>query len=212
MAKNWRKHKIWDFLTSQIFTGFNKMVTSSLITQYNFSPLVVIPLVLLMGMAFGGFPGLLIQTFDIAPFIVTLGGLYLARGLCYIVSIDTIAINHPFFVNVAGFQIKPLFFLGDNSFISINIVIAIVGIILAIFLAHYTKFGRTVYAIGGNEQSALLMGLPVKRAKILLYTFSGFCSALAGMSLLFIWFRDMRCMGKGWSLTPLRRWLSVVPC
>ena len=127
------------------------MVTSSLITQYNFSPLVVIPLVLLMGMAFGAFQGYLIQTFDIAPFIVTLGGLYLVRGLCYIVSIDTIAINHPFFVNIAGFQIKPLFFLGDNSFISINVVIAIVGIILAIFLAHYTKFGRTVNAIGGNE-------------------------------------------------------------
>ena len=53
----------------------------------------------------------------------------------------------------------------------------------AIFVAHYTRFGRTVYAIGGNEQSARLMGLPVHRTKMLVYTLNGFCSALAGITL-----------------------------
>ena len=48
-------------------------------------------------------------------------------------------------------------------------------------MLKYTKFGRTVYAIGGNENSAMLMGLPVERTKILVYTFSGFCSALGGL-------------------------------
>jgi simple sugar transport system permease protein len=58
-------------------------------------------------------------------------------------------------------------------------------VIFAIYLAHYTQFGRTVYAIGGNEQSAVLMGLPVARTKVLIYTFSGFCAALGGILFTF---------------------------
>ena len=57
----------------------------------------------------------------------------------------------------------------------------LVVVLLAVYVAHYTRFGRTVYAIGGGEQSALLMGLPVKRTKVLVYTLNGFCSALAGV-------------------------------
>jgi ribose/xylose/arabinose/galactoside ABC-type transport system permease subunit len=60
-------------------------------------------------------------------------------------------------------------------------VIVLVVLLAAIYLAHLTRFGRTVYAIGGNEQSALLMGLPVARTKMLVYTLNGFCSALAGV-------------------------------
>jgi simple sugar transport system permease protein len=58
-------------------------------------------------------------------------------------------------------------------------------VLFAIYLAHYTQFGRTVYAIGGNEQSAILMGLPVARTKVLIYTFSGFCAALGGILFTF---------------------------
>jgi galactofuranose transport system permease protein len=50
---------------------------------------------------------------------------------------------------------------------------------------RYTRFGRNVYAVGGNEQSALLMGLPVARTKIAVYTLSGFCASLAGLAYLF---------------------------
>ncbi len=57
--------------------------------------------------------------------------------------------------------------------------------VIALYLAHYTRFGRSVYAIGGSEQSALLMGLPVARTQILVYTLSGFCSALAGVVFTF---------------------------
>lgn len=169
------------------------MVTSSLVEKQHLDPLIVIPLMLLMGTAFGAFQGYLIQTFDIAPFIVTLGGLYLGRGLCYLVSIDTIAITHPFFTAVSQFQIK---IIGDN-FISINVAIAIIMTALAIFLAHYTKFGRTVYAIGGNEQSALLMGLPVARTKILIYTLSGFCTAMSGIAFTFYMRSGYALHGKG---------------
>lgn len=157
------------------------MVTSSLIEKQHLHPLIVIPLALLMGAAFGAFMGYLIQTFKIAPFIVTLGGLYLARGLCYLVSIDTIAITHPFYTFLSQYQIKII----GNNFISINVILAIIMTIVGLYLAHYTKFGRTVYAIGGNEQSALLMGLPVARTKVLIYTFNGFCAALSGIAFTF---------------------------
>ena len=64
-------------------------------------------------------------------------------------------------------------------------IIFVAIVLAAVFVAHYTRFGRTVYAIGGNEQSAVLMGLPVGRTKVLIYTINGFCSALAGVVFTF---------------------------
>ncbi|HBE78438.1 MAG TPA: sugar ABC transporter permease YjfF [Firmicutes bacterium] len=169
------------------------MMTSSMLEKGHFSPLVVIPLVLLMGLAFGTFQGYLIQTFNMAPFIVTLGGLYLARGLCYVVSIDTIAINHPFFKAVSQLQINVI----GNNFISANVVIAMAIIIVGMYLAHYTNFGRTVYAIGGNEQSAVLMGLPVARTKIQIYALSSLFTTISGIAFTFYMRSGYALHGQG---------------
>ena len=73
---------------------------------------------------------------------------------------------------------------GDAS-ISIGAVIALVVLVVAVFLAHCTPFGRNVYAVGGSEHSAMLMGLPVRSTLIGVYTLSGFCSALAGVVFTF---------------------------
>jgi len=157
------------------------MVSAALVEHRGWSPAVVIPLVLAMGSAIGLVMGLVIQYFRVQPFIATLAGMFLARGLCYLISIDSITIENPFYADLAAFRI-PLPF--DTS-ITINVVVALVVLAVAIYLAHFTRFGRTVYAIGGNEQSALLMGLPVARTKVLVYTFNGFCSALAGVVFTF---------------------------
>jgi ribose/xylose/arabinose/galactoside ABC-type transport system permease subunit len=157
------------------------MLSASLVEQQGWSPGVVIPLVLIIGALFGTIMGAIIHYFKIQPFIVTLAGMFLARGICYIISINTITVTNSFFTKVAQTKIS----LPGGSFISINVIIALVVVLAAIFLAHYTRFGRNVYAIGGSEQSALLMGLPVARTKILVYTFSGFCSALAGVVFTF---------------------------
>jgi len=157
------------------------MVVSSLIEKSQIHPFVVLPLVLAMGTGFGAAMGFLIQAFKIPPFIVTLGGLYLARGLCYVVSIDTIAITHPLYNFLSQYKIRII----GNNFISVNVVLALVMVLLGVYLAHYTKFGRTVYAIGGNERSALLMGLPVGRTKVMIYAFSSFCATLAGIAFTF---------------------------
>ncbi|HET6485092.1 MAG TPA: galactofuranose ABC transporter, permease protein YjfF [Spirochaetia bacterium] len=153
------------------------MVTASLLEKVHMSPVLVVPIVLIMGTALGLFMGYLIQAFDLPPFIVTLAGLYLARGLCYIVSLFTIAVKNPFFVSAAHAQV----YLFRDDFLSPGAIIAIVVVLAAFFVSRYTKFGRTVFAIGGSEQSAILMGLPVARTKIAIYALSGFCSALGGI-------------------------------
>jgi ribose/xylose/arabinose/galactoside ABC-type transport system permease subunit len=157
------------------------MVSAALVEHGGASPVVVIPAVLAMGAAVGFVQGLIIQFFQLQPFIVTLGGMFLARGLCYLISINSITISSPFYTQVSTLRI-PLPF--DTS-ITVNVIIALLVAAVAIYLAHYTRFGRTVYAIGGSEQSALLMGLAVPRTKVLIYTLNGLCSALAGVVFTF---------------------------
>jgi simple sugar transport system permease protein len=172
------------------------MVSSSLLTKSHMSPALVIPIVLAMGTALGLFMGWLIQTFNLPPFIITLAGLYLARGLCYVVSIDTIAIDNEFWQAVAHARID---LIGSNS-VSPSALIAVVVVLLGLFVMRYTRFGRNVYAIGGNEQSAVLMGLPVGRTKIAIYALSGFCSALAGIVFTFYTLSGYALHGKGMEL------------
>ncbi|XXU19856.1 galactofuranose ABC transporter, permease protein YjfF [Sorangium sp. So ce861] len=157
------------------------MVSASLVEKHGVSPAAVIPLVLAMGAGIGLAMGVIIHYFEVQPFIVTLAGMFLTRGLCYLISIDSITIHDGFYVAASSHRIP---FLFDTS-ITWNVIIALALFSAAIYLAHYTRFGRTVYAIGGNEQSALLMGLPVAKTKVLIYTFSGFCSALAGVAFTF---------------------------
>lgn len=173
--------------------ALSTMIASSLLEKSHWSPAFVIPVVLLAGVGLGLFMGYLIQTFNLPPFIVTLAGLYLARGLCYVISLDTIAISNPFWQSAAHAHIR----LIGRNFISPSVVIALVILLAGIFVSRSTKFGRTVFAIGGNEQSALLMGLPVRRTKILIYALSGFCSALAGIVFTFYTLSGYALDGRG---------------
>jgi simple sugar transport system permease protein len=157
------------------------MVTAALVEKSGWSIWGVVPLVLLMGCAFGMLHGVLIHTFKLQPFIVTLGGMFLARGLCYVISIDSISITDETYAAISQYRVA----FSEEASLSLSAVIALVTLVAAIYLAQYTRFGRTVYAIGGNERSALLMGLPVGRTKILVYTLSGFCSALGGILVTF---------------------------
>ncbi|MBU5441294.1 galactofuranose ABC transporter, permease protein YjfF [Paenibacillus sp. MSJ-34] len=156
------------------------MVSASLLQQ-GWPPYLVIPIVLAIGVLLGSAMGAIIHYFKIQPFIVTLAGMFLARGLCYVISINTMTIDNAFYTSVAQTKIK----LPGSNFISISVIIALLVVAMGIYLAHYTKFGRNTYAVGGNEQSSLLMGLPVGRTKMLVYGFSGFCSSLAGVVFTF---------------------------
>ncbi len=160
--------------------ALSTMVSAWLVEQHGWPPLLVIPLVLLMGAAGGWLMGWVIHVFEIQPFIVTLAGMFLARGLCYTISIDSISITDPQYTAMAQTRI-PL----GSLFVSPSAVIALVVVAAGFVVLHHTRLGRNVYALGGSEQSALLMGLPVQRTKTTVYAISGFCSALGGVLLTF---------------------------
>ncbi len=157
------------------------MLSAYLLEFKNFDPVLVMVLMILMGAVFGLIQGCLIHFFKIQPFIVTLAGLFFARGMTAVISTDTINIKNKLYSDISNYRI----YIYDKAFISIGVVIALVVMVITIYIAHYTRFGRSVYAIGGNEQSARLMGLPVGRTKILVYTFSGVCYAIAGIVFSF---------------------------
>ena len=135
----------------------------------------------LVGSALGWSMGAVIHYFEIQPFIVTLAGMFLARGLCYAITVDAVSITRPGYVAVAEHS----FNLPGGLYVTTAVLVAFVTLLVGIYVLHYTRLGRNVYAIGGNAQSALLMGLPVARTRIAVYTISGFCSALGGVLLSF---------------------------
>lgn len=142
---------------------------------------LVIPICLVIGLIFGTVQGFLIQYFKMHPWIVTLAGMFFARGVCYLISIESIPITDNTFYELSQFKV----YLLPGYFISLNVLIAIVFVVACIYLSKFTQFGRTVYAMGGNMQSALLMGLPVDRTKVMIYSLSGFSSSLAGIMFSF---------------------------
>lgn len=152
------------------------------------SPFLVIPLMIVMGIAFGSLMGWIIQVLKVQPFIATLMGLFFARGMAYIISLTSVTITDEFYKTLALTPIYIPFLPRMYVYVYPTTLVGPIMLLVAIYLTFYTRFGRTVYAMGNNEQSALLMGLSVPRTKIAVYAFSGFCSALAGivfsMSLL----------------------------
>jgi simple sugar transport system permease protein len=161
--------------------ALSTMISASLMAGPGWPPYVVIPLVLLVGSTLGLIMGYLIHAFDIQPFIATLAGMFLARGLCYTIGTESIPIGDPTFTAFAQTRID----LFADMWISPSVLISVVVVLAGAYVLHYTRLGRAVYATGGSEQSAVLMGLPVGRTKITVYTISGFCSALGGVLLTF---------------------------
>jgi simple sugar transport system permease protein len=140
-------------------------------------PVLAAAAVLVVGTGLGLLMGLVIHDFDIQPFIATLAGMFLARGLCYLISVESIPIRDHTFFELSSAQVS----LPGGLYVSWSVVIALVVVAVAAWVLHRTTFGRTVYAVGGSESSALLMGLRVTRTKVGVYAISGFCSALAGL-------------------------------
>ncbi len=155
-------------------------VFSAWLLQVGCPAFVVIPLVLLIGLGIGLLMGYLIHSFKLQPFIVTLAGQFFMRGMCVVISTQSIAIENGFYRAMAMGKIQM-----GRAKLYYYVIIVLFVILAAYFVLRNTKFGRSVYAVGGNEQSALLMGLPVGRTKILVYGISSFCAALGGVIFSF---------------------------
>jgi simple sugar transport system permease protein len=157
--------------------GFSGMLLAELVEVHHVPLALAAVVVLLVGTLGGVLMGSMIRYFGVQPFIATLTGLFLFRGLSLVLSKQAISVTDPTVGSLAQFH----FPLPGDTFLSTGAVVAVVVALVAGFVLHLTPFGRRVYAIGGNEHSAMLMGLPVGRTKVSVYAVSGFCSSLAGL-------------------------------
>ncbi len=155
--------------------AFTAIMGASLLSQ-GIPAFLVIPVMLLGGAAIGLLIGVLIQFFDVQPFIASLAGMFAARGLAFLVSLSSIKIEDP-----AILWLQTKLFYVDGWFLAPTGIIALLVVAAGAIVLHSTRFGRTIYAVGGNDQSARLMGLPVVRTKLLAYVISGTCAGLAGV-------------------------------
>ncbi len=171
------------------------MISASLVQKHGVSPVAAIPLVLAVGALFGLMHGVLIQYLRLQPFIVTLAGMFLARGLAFLIGTESISVDHPVYQQLAATRIA----LGFGS-ISIGAAVACAVVAAGIWLAHATPFGRSVYAVGGDEAAARLMGLRVDRTVVGVYLLSGFCSALAGVVMTLYMLSGYSLHGAGLEL------------
>lgn len=169
------------------------MILASLLQNTGVPVPVAVLAVLLLGIFIGGVQGYLITAFNMQPFIVTLAGMFFCRGLTAVISRETISITNDFYVSIASERID-IFGLG---FISIGAVVALLSLFIAAIVLKYTKFGRTIFALGGNAASASLMGLPVFKTKIMVYVISGFCAALGGVVYSWIMLSGYTLHGLG---------------
>ncbi|MBT0768768.1 sugar ABC transporter permease YjfF [Kineosporia sp. J2-2] len=157
---------------------------------------VVLPLMLILGTTLGLSMGAIIHYFRIEPFIATLAGMFLARGLALLINRNSIPIDNGFWVTIAQQRLR----FDRGVFISTSVIIALVVVLIAAAVLIWTRFGRCVYAIGGNADSALLMGLPVARTRIAVYGISGFCASLGGVLYSFYTLSGYSLHGNGLEL------------
>jgi simple sugar transport system permease protein len=154
---------------------------SAALLDAGWNPWAAMAVVLFLGAAFGAFQGFLIQRFGLAPFIVTLAGMFFARGCCYLISTESIPIGNATYQAIAQARVP----VGFGGSLTVGAAIAIFTVLVAMRIAHSTQFGRSVYAIGGGESAARLMGLAVASTRVGVYLLSGLAAALGGIVMTF---------------------------
>lgn len=165
------------------------MMLAAMMERGKIGAVPAILIVLLFGIVFGAVQGWLIAYLKLQPFIVTLAGMFFARGLTAVISLEMITITNKTFLSIAQYKMYLPFGGSLNKrgvmiypYIYPTVILALIILILAFIMLRYTKFGRSIYAVGGSEQSAMLMGLNVKRIKFLVYIINGFLAALGGVA------------------------------
>ena len=156
--------------------GFTTILVATLITQHEVAPWLAWVIALFIGTAFGAAMGATIHFFKLPAFLVTLAGLFFARGMAFCVTQQSVQIRSETYDWISAIAIP----IGAAE-IGFTTLVLWALLILMATIANCSSFGRNVFAIGGSEESALLMGLPVARTKVTVYAINGFCSALAGI-------------------------------
>ncbi|HVP99071.1 MAG TPA: galactofuranose ABC transporter, permease protein YjfF [Roseiarcus sp.] len=178
--------------------GFVGVVIANL-DAIGWHPLASAAMMLAFGVLFGGLQGLIIDFCEIQPFIVTLAGLFLLRGACFMINLDSVPIRHPFVESFAALSIE----LPGEGYLRSSAIVMLVSLAAAIVIAHFTRFGANVYAIGGDRTSAALMGVPMRQTTVAIYALGGFYSALGGVIYAFYTSSGYPLAGTGNELTAI---------
>ncbi|MBS1906466.1 MAG: sugar ABC transporter permease [Actinobacteria bacterium] len=176
-------------------------VSGVMLAQAGWNPIVVVVLMIVIGSVFGAISGVLVQYFNVQPFIATLAMMFLGRGLASLLSTQPERLPDESPIRWLGSQYKIIDGPRVNDLvITPGVVIAILVVLAAVFVLHRTRTGRTVYAIGGSEGSASLMGLAVPRTKVLVYIISGTLSGVAAVIYTSRLGIAQNITGIGWEL------------
>lgn len=156
--------------------GFTSIFTATMIMGKGWPPLLAWTCALALGSGLGATMGGIIHVFRLPAFLITLAGMFLARGAGFWLNTESVGITHPWYEAASNFDLA----IG-RAHLPAPALLLVAAIAVGFVVAHYTRLGRTLLAIGGSEQSAVLMGLPVGRTKIAVYALNGLCGAAAGI-------------------------------
>lgn len=184
-------------------TGLVSMVIATMLTGSGVNAFWSIPVSLGIGIAFGIVQGFLVAYMDIQPFIVTLSGMFFARGMISVINPKSVPIGDPMFMSWSSAKMYIPFLYNvrkngthDVAYLTPAAIVAIIVLIVIIIMMKKTKFGRSLYAIGGNPQSALLMGINVRRTKFMAHVLCGLLAGIGG--LLYTLFAPSGNPGNGY--------------
>ena len=159
------------------------------IEKWSMNPILLMILVLVIGVVFGLVQGFCVGYLKLQPFIVTMAGMFFGRGMTAVICTEQVSVSSSeLFVKIAQAKIELPFGAYTNNrgvlqvpYVRIPVVIALIVLILVFLMLKYTKFGRSLYAVGGSEQSAVMMGLDVARTKLKAYVLSSVLCSIGGI-------------------------------
>jgi galactofuranose transport system permease protein len=161
--------------------GFTTIFLAVAIGQYNVPPWVAFAIVLVLCLLFGAAMGAVIHYFEMPPFIVTLAGMFLARGAAFLISTESIPINAPLYTDIDALTLH----LPGGARLPLIAMMMLAVFAFGIVLLHFTRFGTSVYALGGSRQSTALMGVRVGPIIVRVYMLSSVLAGLSGIVLSF---------------------------
>lgn len=162
------------------------------LNNYGFNFVTTLLLALAIGLTFGAIQGFLVAYLEMQPFIVTLAGMFLGRGLVALIEVNQIQVANSGFEKLSGARIL-IPFLGDTnkkgvfiqSKLEYGVIVAIIIVFLLFLLLKKTKLGRSFYAVGGNAQSAMMLGINVKKTRFYAHLLCGLLAGIGGFIYLF---------------------------
>jgi galactofuranose transport system permease protein len=161
--------------------GFTTVFVALSIERLGMPPMLAFVLLLMLCAAFGAAMGAIIHFFEMPPFIVTLAGMFVARGVSFLMSTQSTPITAPLYSSVSDFAIM----LPGGGRLSAIALIMLAVVVAGAVLLHFTRFGANVYALGGNRTATELMGVAVGSMTVRIYMLSSVLAGIAGIVFSF---------------------------